>query len=264
MEVLVLLIPLSLLLIGVVVWALFFAVRTGQFEDLEGPAYRVLQDDDQAGRAPESGRPRAIGPALSDRPGRLYHEGRPQAAQEKPMPGVMEQLKTDHVRIARLLDILERELAALDANARVDFDLMHDVMIYMTEYPDQIHHPTEDLVFERMQARGLETARIAELLREHRGLAIKGRHFRDEIESVVDGALVARAELKAQGADYIEFLRAHVAKEDSEVFPAAASRLEELDWQWVEARRETRADPLFERLASQFRALYRHIEEMDR
>jgi cbb3-type cytochrome oxidase maturation protein len=39
------LIPLSLLLLGGAVWAFFWAVRSGQFEDLETPAVRVLLDD---------------------------------------------------------------------------------------------------------------------------------------------------------------------------------------------------------------------------
>lgn len=46
MEILYLLIPLSVVLvflIGVVFW---WSVRNGQFDDLEGPAYRVLMDDD--------------------------------------------------------------------------------------------------------------------------------------------------------------------------------------------------------------------------
>ncbi len=47
MEILYLLIPMSLLLIGIIAWALFWAVRSGQFEDMEGPAYRVLLDDDE-------------------------------------------------------------------------------------------------------------------------------------------------------------------------------------------------------------------------
>lgn len=40
------LIPLSIVLvflIGIVFW---WFLRSGQFEDLEGPAYRVLMDDD--------------------------------------------------------------------------------------------------------------------------------------------------------------------------------------------------------------------------
>ena len=46
MEIIYLLIPLSLVLIGVIVWAFLWAVRSGQFDDLEGPAHRILMDDD--------------------------------------------------------------------------------------------------------------------------------------------------------------------------------------------------------------------------
>lgn len=47
MESLYLLIPVSVILvflIGVVFW---WSLRSGQLEDLEGPAYRVLMDDDR-------------------------------------------------------------------------------------------------------------------------------------------------------------------------------------------------------------------------
>ncbi len=46
MEVLYLLIPLSLLLVGVIVWIFLWAIRSGQFDDMEGPAHRILMDDD--------------------------------------------------------------------------------------------------------------------------------------------------------------------------------------------------------------------------
>ncbi|MCA8967737.1 MAG: cbb3-type cytochrome oxidase assembly protein CcoS [Planctomycetes bacterium] len=48
MDVLYLLIPLSLVLIALIVWAFVYAVRSGQFDDLEGPAHRILMDDDDA------------------------------------------------------------------------------------------------------------------------------------------------------------------------------------------------------------------------
>lgn len=51
MEILYLLIPLSVVfvfMIGVVFW---WSLKSGQFEDLEGPAYRILRDDD--GVAPD-------------------------------------------------------------------------------------------------------------------------------------------------------------------------------------------------------------------
>jgi cbb3-type cytochrome oxidase maturation protein len=47
MTILYLLIPLSLILLGLAVWAFFWAVKHDQFEDLEGPAHRILFDNDE-------------------------------------------------------------------------------------------------------------------------------------------------------------------------------------------------------------------------
>jgi len=46
MEILYLLIPLSLVLVGIIIWIFLWAVRSGQFDDLEGPAHQILMDDD--------------------------------------------------------------------------------------------------------------------------------------------------------------------------------------------------------------------------
>ena len=46
MKILYLLIPLGFLVMGVALWAIIWAVKNGQFEDLEGPAHRILMDDD--------------------------------------------------------------------------------------------------------------------------------------------------------------------------------------------------------------------------
>lgn len=40
-----LLIPLSLLMLGAAVWAFFWAVDKGQFEDLEQPSRLALEED---------------------------------------------------------------------------------------------------------------------------------------------------------------------------------------------------------------------------
>ena len=64
MEILFVLIPLSLVLLGVAVWAFFWAVRTGQFEDLDSPAYRILMDDDE--RPDDAPSRPSDGPAADD------------------------------------------------------------------------------------------------------------------------------------------------------------------------------------------------------
>jgi len=46
MSILYVLIPLALLLLGGAVWAFFWAVGNGQFDDLDTPAIRIIMDDD--------------------------------------------------------------------------------------------------------------------------------------------------------------------------------------------------------------------------
>ena len=42
------------LCIGTAAWLFFvWAVKKGSFDDVEGPKYRMLEDDDQAGGAPD-------------------------------------------------------------------------------------------------------------------------------------------------------------------------------------------------------------------
>lgn len=53
MDILYLLIPLAIIIMIVAVAAFMWAVRSGQYEDLEGPAHRILMDDDDP-RIPKS------------------------------------------------------------------------------------------------------------------------------------------------------------------------------------------------------------------
>ncbi len=50
MDILYLLIPLSLVLVFLIGAVFWWALRNGQFDDLEGPAHRILMDDDDAER----------------------------------------------------------------------------------------------------------------------------------------------------------------------------------------------------------------------
>ena len=65
MRILYLLIPLTLILMGIAIWAFIWAVKSGQFDDLEGPAHRILMDDDDP-RIPYVHKPPAKRKSLQD------------------------------------------------------------------------------------------------------------------------------------------------------------------------------------------------------
>jgi cbb3-type cytochrome oxidase maturation protein len=47
MTMLYVLIPLAVMLLGVAVWAMLWAIKSGQFDDLESHGWSVVLDDDQ-------------------------------------------------------------------------------------------------------------------------------------------------------------------------------------------------------------------------
>ena len=54
MDILYLLIPLSLVLVFVIALIFWWSLRSGQFEDLDGPAHSVVMDDDRPPETVES------------------------------------------------------------------------------------------------------------------------------------------------------------------------------------------------------------------
>lgn len=53
MDILYILIPLAVLVMIIALSGLIWAIKNGQFDDLDGPAHRILMDDDDP-RIPDS------------------------------------------------------------------------------------------------------------------------------------------------------------------------------------------------------------------
>jgi len=63
-DILLLLIPLSLVLVGVIAWFMLWAAKSGQFDDLEGPGHSVIMDDDNPPKADEASTPQGDADSL--------------------------------------------------------------------------------------------------------------------------------------------------------------------------------------------------------
>lgn len=64
MEILILLIPMAVVLALLIGAAFWWSVRSGQFDDLEGPAHRILADDDSSDTIPSAGSDKPSSPPL--------------------------------------------------------------------------------------------------------------------------------------------------------------------------------------------------------
>jgi len=56
-------------------------------------------------------------------------------------------LRLEHEHLARLLDVVERRLGAIEGEGEADPGLLALAHEHLAGYPDACHHPMEDLVY---------------------------------------------------------------------------------------------------------------------
>jgi len=179
------------------------------------------------------------------------------------MSQLFEQIRLDHVHIAQLLDILDHQLNILSEAGGADFELICDIIRYMTTYPDTVHHPREGLMFERLLAHDASAADLLrDLTTEHRLLAEKGAACMEIMRQVIDGAMVRRDQIEALGREYVALLRAHMDKEDTDAFPRLEKNLTDEDWRALDASLDPQDDPVFgPQVEAQFDSLLTFIHQ---
>ena len=167
----------------------------------------------------------------------------------------------EHVNFARLLDLLETQVAAFHRGERPNYDLMVDIVYYLRSFADHFHHPREDVAFARLVERepGMQLV-INRLLQEHRVIARAGDELFNRLNEVAEDVVTPRAALEAAAATYLVYYRHHLATEEREVMPRAAELLTEEDWVAVAATVPAGPDPLFgDDVEARFRELRRQI-----
>jgi hemerythrin-like domain-containing protein len=177
------------------------------------------------------------------------------------MPQLLDRLHEDHKHLALLLDLLTKLLDMFHEGEEPDYELMCEMLEYVENYADQVHHPSEDLIFERLQTHaGQHHAVLDVLMRQHEVLSELTRYFRQSLEGIVHEEVLRRDEVEAQGRELVETLRNHLDLEESEAFPLAREALTDEDWEAIEASASKVTDPLFgDRDPARFRSLYQHL-----
>jgi len=167
----------------------------------------------------------------------------------------------EHANLARLLDLLEKQVAAFHVGEQPNYDLMLDVVYYLRHYPDQVHHPQENVAFARLLERDpAMKSQIDRLMQEHRVLAAAGETLLAHLDAVVADALEPRSIVEAAAATYLAYYRQHLASEEKDVIPRAAELLTAQDWAAAAAAVPAGPDPLFgEDVETRYRKLRRQI-----
>ena len=180
------------------------------------------------------------------------------------MPEVLNRLHREHADFARLLDLLERQLALFTAGDGADYDVIGAILRYCLEYPDAVHHPKEDLIYGVLRDRDPAlAAAVGGLEEDHVGLAEATRELAGLIERALADELVDRNHAHKLTHDFIHRYRHHIAREEQHIFPAARRVLSDRDWAEIDGKLDSRDDPLFaDVVADYFRALRDDIDSL--
>jgi hemerythrin-like domain-containing protein len=169
---------------------------------------------------------------------------------------------TEHINFAQLLNILEEQVAAFHRDESPNYALMGDILYYMRNFSDRVHHPREDVAYARLAERDPSIQLVVNrLLQEHRVLATAGDELLTRINEAGGDVVIPRAALEAAAATYLVYYRHHLSTEERDVMPHAAQVLTEQDWAAVDAAVPASPDPLFGgNVLERFETLRRQID----
>ncbi len=160
---------------------------------------------------------------------------------------LMKELREDHRNMSVVLELLDTLVEQMDAGKDPDFELFDEIMRYMTVYPDAVHHPKEDVVYEQLrQARPDLAEDLDHVPDDHSDIAHLGSLLRDEVEAVNAGAAVRREKMIEDTSAYVRRLRNHIQWEEEDLFKRIDKMLD-ADAQTVDVSQyEHIKDPVFE------------------
>lgn len=151
----------------------------------------------------------------------------------------------EHSYFRRLLGLLRSQVDVFNTGEQPNYELMLDIVSYLREYTDQVHHPREDVAYTRLARRRPDLSLLLERLKqEHRVIAHAGDTLRQLLQAIIGGTFVARAKVEMAAVTYLVFYGNHIAKEEEDVLSRAAQSLADEDWEQVRRAVPARNDPL--------------------
>jgi len=170
---------------------------------------------------------------------------------------LMKELREDHRNMMVILELLDDAVEEASAGRDPDFELMEEIMRYVTVYPDAVHHPKEDVVYRELRNRRPDLADgLDDVPGDHREIAELGSALRDDVEAINAGAAVRREKFIDDTSGYVNRLRNHIGWEERDLFKRIDRMLDE-DAPGVDVSEfEHIRDPVFElEIESGFRRL---------
>jgi hemerythrin-like domain-containing protein len=181
---------------------------------------------------------------------------------EPELPRVLQWLFQEHRHMAALITALEGKASGVNSLTTSDYYLMRDIVAYLHDYPDQVHHPTENRLFTKLlQRRPSLKKSINRLQSDHEAVAIETKNLLDLLEGAIDDpGEELELEIRESCQAFVNHQRTHMGFENQQMFPEAIDNLSPQDWSQLESEYASQEDPLFgHAVGSNHRLLYEYL-----
>lgn len=166
----------------------------------------------------------------------------------------------EHDNIARLLVVLESQLARLHADETCDLELLSRVVEYLGEYVDSYHRRREDRLVLALSSEPAASSIVGDLAAQHDAMRQTGAALREQCARASQPHPVARRAVVRSGFAYSAALRRNMAFEESALLSLATEQLTTVRWIVIDDAREREDDPLFgEVVEERYRRLYEEL-----
>ncbi len=172
-------------------------------------------------------------------------------------------LRNEHRYMDRVLEPFEEQLEILKDGGTADYNLMYDVIHYMSRFPARFHHPREDVVFRKLMERDEEIrSQVETAFVEHESLENKGRTTLKALKAIgVEDTPERRRSLEFRADDYLASHHKHVDRENGKIF-LRIEALTDADWEEIAAQVQLGKLPLFgERVGRQYQSLNEYLSD---
>lgn len=174
---------------------------------------------------------------------------------------MLSRLRQDHRNIGQLLALLKHKHNAILVEQPISYFLVRDVIDYLKEVSDRIHHPKEELIYHYYLKYHAQDGQLAaRLAREHQALTQAGDELKALVEMILLDAVIPLNKLVMQLQCFVSLQEAHMAFEEQEIFATLCEIFTEDDWRHLEQQWQHHIgdDPLFGRNISK---QYQHLAE---
>ena len=147
------------------------------------------------------------------------------------MSNVLKELHQEHRKTARLLGLLERQAGRLSFCTNAELMQLRQLIRYFGLYRERVHHKKEDIVFAYLQRRCPDSIElIHDLQAEHALLSDLMARFAGLLERIGSEAAVDHQMIQLEVNEFVSISRAHMTREELNLFRLAADQLDEQDW----------------------------------